>query len=134
MAESNPDKNLKDDQSTDKLSEVDPEVDVDSNTGAGSDTHVLNSDEDFSDYKKTLRLRSDQWNSLNLKNGKNKVTFTVTTRYQVHKSLVFFLKNLDANRNKNQMRFTTKTFFFPGNSTMSCTYIFMVTRRQDCDF
>ena len=88
MEESNPDKNLKDDQSTDKLSEIDAEADIDSNPG---DTQVLNSDEDFTDYKKTLRLRSDQWNSLNLKAGKNKVTFTVTTRYQV--TCCFLLKN-----------------------------------------
>uniref|UniRef100_A0A8C0BRN8 phosphatidate phosphatase n=1 Tax=Buteo japonicus TaxID=224669 RepID=A0A8C0BRN8_9AVES len=33
-------------------------------------------------YKKTLRLTSDQLKSLNLKNGPNDVTFSVTTQYQ----------------------------------------------------
>ena len=73
----------------DKLSEADNEADIESNTGGGSDTHVLNSDEDYLDYKKTLRLTSDQWESLKLKPGKNKVTFTVTTRYQVCQTPTF---------------------------------------------
>ena len=53
-------------------------------SGGGSDTQVLISDEENqAEYKKTLRLTSKQWESLKLKPGKNTVTFTVTTRYQV---------------------------------------------------
>ncbi|XP_057309060.1 phosphatidate phosphatase LPIN3-like [Hydractinia symbiolongicarpus] len=37
---------------------------------------------DFTEFKKTLRLTSEHWRSLNLQHGANKVTFTVTTRYQ----------------------------------------------------
>lgn len=81
--ENNSDTILNNDTSLDKLTEADNEGDVDSNAGGGaSDTNVLISDDEMSEYKKTLRLTSDQWKSLKLQPGKNKITFTVTTRYQ----------------------------------------------------
>ena len=69
--------------SLEKLTEADLEADIESNPGGRASDTVVLSDDDGLEYKKTLRLTSDQWESLNLKLGKNKVTFTVTTRYQV---------------------------------------------------
>lgn len=54
---------------------------VNSGVGGGSDNLV--SDDDLHEYKKTLRLTSDEWKKLNLQYGTNRITFTVTTRYQV---------------------------------------------------
>lgn len=75
-------------QVLENLVEGDNEDNVDSDSGGiqgggggGSDNMI--SDDDSQEYKKTLRLTSDEWKKLNLKFGKNKVTFTVTTRYQV---------------------------------------------------
>ena len=65
------------------------------NQHASDVAHLLSENEDYTsaqsdgepiphpEYKKSLRLTSEQWASLNLKHGANKVTFTVTTRYQV---------------------------------------------------
>ena len=71
-----------------KLSDVE-DRDSDIALAVGSD---INSDTEQNEYKKTLRLSSEKWSSLNLKHGANKVTFTVTTRYQVLFVTFVFLK------------------------------------------
>ena len=61
-----------------------------------NNNNVNNTITDKFDYKKSLRLTSDQWTSLNLNHGANKVTFTVTTRLQVGQVLLNIdLKFLD---------------------------------------
>jgi len=56
--------------------------DIDSDSGGGSNHNLRSYPDDNDMYKKTLRLTSQQWASLNLKHGVNKITFTVTTRMQ----------------------------------------------------
>ena len=63
-----------------KLGDPD-DFDSDNALNVGSD---VNSEPESDGYIKSLRLTSEQWKSLNLKYGANKVTFTVTTRYQVN--------------------------------------------------